>query len=109
MVRLRERLVGGLVLDGGSRRRRFCRRRPYWLVLGQPRQEDLLRYLGDNADAMSDLFVDLGPPAGGNGSAVEAVVGEPTARLLDHVVGEQRREARQHDQGLDGEVKPSPS
>lgn len=34
----------------------------YRLVLGQPRQEDLLRYLGDDAAAMADLLIDLSPP-----------------------------------------------
>lgn len=33
----------------------------YRLTLGQPRQEDLLRYLGDNAEELSDLFIDLSP------------------------------------------------
>ena len=34
----------------------------YRLVIGQPRQEDLLRYLGSDAAAMSDLMIDLSPP-----------------------------------------------
>jgi hypothetical protein len=34
----------------------------YRLVLGQPRQEDLLRYLGDQAEALTDLGIDLTPP-----------------------------------------------
>ena len=34
----------------------------YRLVIGQPRQEDLLRYLGSDAEALSDLFIDLSPP-----------------------------------------------
>ncbi|MBS2936582.1 DEAD/DEAH box helicase [Nocardioides sp. J2M5] len=33
----------------------------YRLVIGQPRQEDLLRYLGDDAEKLSDLFIDLSP------------------------------------------------
>lgn len=33
----------------------------YRLVIGQPRQEDLLQYLGDNAEALSDLYIDLSP------------------------------------------------
>lgn len=33
----------------------------YRLVIGQPRQEDLLRYLGDDAVAMADLHIDLSP------------------------------------------------
>jgi hypothetical protein len=33
----------------------------YRLVLGQPRQSDLLRYLGDNADDLQDLCIDLEP------------------------------------------------
>ncbi|MCW2762830.1 MAG: helicase domain protein [Marmoricola sp.] len=33
----------------------------YRLVLGQPRQEDLLRYLGDRASALHDLTINLEP------------------------------------------------
>lgn len=33
----------------------------YRLVMGQPRQEDLLSYLGNSAEAMSDLLIDLSP------------------------------------------------
>ncbi|KAA1419208.1 helicase [Nocardioides humilatus] len=33
----------------------------YRLVIGQPRQEDLLRYLGEDAAALADLFIDLSP------------------------------------------------
>lgn len=33
----------------------------YRLVIGQPRQEDLLRYLGDKADQLDDLRIDLTP------------------------------------------------
>ncbi len=33
----------------------------YRLVIGQPRQEDLLRYLGGNAEELADLFIDLSP------------------------------------------------
>ena len=33
----------------------------YRLVIGQPRQEDLLRYLGDDAEKLADLFIDLSP------------------------------------------------
>lgn len=33
----------------------------YRLVIGQPRQEDLLRYLGEGAEAMADLYIDLSP------------------------------------------------
>lgn len=35
----------------------------YRLVLGQPRQEDLLRYLGDRATDLTDLEIDLAPSA----------------------------------------------
>lgn len=34
----------------------------YRLVVGQPRQEDLLRYLGDQAANLTDLGIDLTPP-----------------------------------------------
>jgi hypothetical protein len=34
----------------------------YRLVIGQPRQEDLLRYIGDQAELLSDLGIDLTPP-----------------------------------------------
>lgn len=33
----------------------------YRLVIGQPRQEDLLRYLGDNVAGLSNLQIDLSP------------------------------------------------
>ncbi len=33
----------------------------YRLTLGQPRQEDLLRYLGSDAAGLSDLLIDLSP------------------------------------------------
>ena len=33
----------------------------YRLTLGQPRQEDLLRYLGSDATGLSDLLIDLSP------------------------------------------------
>lgn len=33
----------------------------YRLVIGQPRQEDLLRYLGDDAAKLADLFINLSP------------------------------------------------
>lgn len=33
----------------------------YRLVMGQPRQEDLLRYLGDSAESMAGLGIDLSP------------------------------------------------
>jgi len=35
----------------------------YRLAIGQPRQEDLLRYLGDKAEALGDLCIDLSPQA----------------------------------------------
>ena len=35
----------------------------YRLVLGQPRQEDLLRYLGDQAQELTELGIDLTPPS----------------------------------------------
>lgn len=35
----------------------------YRLVMGQPRQEDLLRYLGDTAAALDWLYIDLTPHA----------------------------------------------
>lgn len=33
----------------------------YRMVVGQPRQEDLLRYLGDRAGELTDLVIDLSP------------------------------------------------
>ena len=36
----------------------------YRLVFGQPRQEDLLRYLRGNVAAMGDLRIDLSPEGG---------------------------------------------
>lgn len=33
----------------------------YRLVLGQPRQEDLLSYLGERALELDDLLIDLSP------------------------------------------------
>ena len=34
----------------------------YRLVIGQPRQDDLLRYLGDKAGELQGLRIDLSPP-----------------------------------------------
>lgn len=34
----------------------------YRLVIGQPRQDDLLRYLGDKAEELQGLRIDLSPP-----------------------------------------------
>ncbi|WP_207021457.1 helicase-related protein [Phycicoccus sp. DTK01] len=34
----------------------------YRLVMGQPRQEELLSYLGDRVDQLADLGIDLSPP-----------------------------------------------
>jgi Helicase conserved C-terminal domain len=34
----------------------------YRLVIGQPRQDDLLRYLGDKAEKLQGLRIDLSPP-----------------------------------------------
>ncbi|MBD3947558.1 C-terminal helicase domain-containing protein [Nocardioides ganghwensis] len=67
-------------LDGGHRIERYVPALPlskeahsyrrlmrtvgaYRLVIGQPRQEDLLRYLGDDAEQLSDLLIDLSPRA----------------------------------------------
>ena len=33
----------------------------YRLVIGQPRQEDLIKYLGDRAKDLEDLAIDLQP------------------------------------------------
>jgi hypothetical protein len=58
-----ERYVPALPLsrEAHSYRRLMRTVGAYRLVIGQPRQEDLLRYLGDNAEALADLFIDLSP------------------------------------------------
>ncbi len=35
----------------------------YRLVIGQPRQDDLVRYLGDKAEQLQGLRIDLSPPS----------------------------------------------
>jgi hypothetical protein len=58
-----ERYVPALPLSREAHAYRRLRRTvgAYRLVLGQPRQEDLLRYLGKDARAMEDLLIDLSP------------------------------------------------
>lgn len=60
-----ERYIPALPLSSETHRARRLMRTvgAYRLVLGQPRQEDLLRYLGDKAeDLLQDLQIDLSPP-----------------------------------------------
>ncbi|WP_107771030.1 C-terminal helicase domain-containing protein [Nocardioides sediminis] len=60
-----ERYVPALPLsrEAHSYRRLMRTVGAYRLVIGQPRQEDLLRYLGDDAEDYSDLLIDLSPSA----------------------------------------------
>jgi hypothetical protein len=58
-----ERYVPALPLskESHSLRRLLRTVGAYRLVLGQPRQEDLLRYLGERATDLDDLRIDLEP------------------------------------------------